>query len=150
MYASHRRLLQALRLDAVTAPQKTLLFEGKGVAAGKGSSPGRVVVLGSSSSSRKEALGLADAVANPAYVLFCNDISKEDMPAVQKAAAIVALTGGLTCDAAVVARALGKPCVVSCSALSIRDARLFANGAEILATSCVVDGDTGRFVLYGG
>ena len=128
--------------------QKEVLFEGKGVAAVKGLFSGGIVVLAPSSSSRKDTSGLT--AEHPGYVLFCNDISKEDMPVVQRASAIVALTGGLTCDAAVVARALGKPCVVSCPALSIREASLFAEGAAIAATSCVVEGDTGKITLYRG
>ncbi len=49
------------------------------------------------------------------YVLVAHALSRDDADAAMNAAAIVTTTGGITADAAVMARALGKPCVVSAS-----------------------------------
>ncbi len=53
--------------------------------------------------------------AGEAVILIRNETSREDVPAIQAVAGVVATRGGLTGDAAIVARALRKPCAVSFS-----------------------------------
>lgn len=48
-------------------------------------------------------------------VLVRTDLDHDDSPAMKRCAAIVTTRGGITGDAAIVARTLGKPCVVSCA-----------------------------------
>ncbi len=74
---------------------------------------------------------------NEPYVLVAHALTKEDAPAAMGAVAIVTTTGGITADAAVMARALGKPCVVSASlklvGQTLRDAKgsTFTEGVEV-------------------
>jgi len=71
------------------------------------------------------------------YVLVAHALTKEDAPAAMGAVAIVTTSGGLTADAAVMARALGKPCIVSASlrlvgeTLSDAHGSTFAEGVEV-------------------
>jgi pyruvate,orthophosphate dikinase len=52
-------------------------------------------------------------------VLFRIDTGAEDGPGMRAALALVATRGGITADAAIVARALGKPCVVGCTSVHV-------------------------------
>jgi pyruvate,orthophosphate dikinase len=80
-------------------------------------------------------------------VLIRHDTSTEDLAGVIAAAGLLTASGGRTSHAAVVARELGKPCVVGASELDIdlgrRRVRIggreFAEGEEIS-----VDGESGR------
>lgn len=58
------------------------------------------------------------AAGEPA-VLIRNDTSPEDVPGIEASSAVVTSTGGLTGDAAIVARALGKPCVAGCRGVHV-------------------------------
>lgn len=83
-----------------------------------------------------------DAGAEPPHVLVIDDASPEDAPAIRAAAAIVATSGGLTADAAIAARALRKPCVVSAPLA------LGATAATALGAWVTVDGSSGA--IYPG
>jgi pyruvate,water dikinase len=52
------------------------------------------------------------ATVRPGDVLVARMTSPDYLPAVQLAAAIVTDEGGITCHAAIVARELGKPCII--------------------------------------
>lgn len=52
-------------------------------------------------------------------VLVLRDVEAEDTPVVRLCAALVTTAGGLTSDAAIVARALGIPCVTGCAAVTV-------------------------------
>lgn len=56
------------------------------------------------------------AASGQSVVLVRRDTSPDDLPGMIAAKAIVTMTGGATCHAAVVARELGKPAVVGCGA----------------------------------
>jgi pyruvate,orthophosphate dikinase len=45
------------------------------------------------------------------------ETTPEDVPGIQASAGIVTTRGGLTGDAAIVARSLGKPCIAGCAPL---------------------------------
>jgi phosphoenolpyruvate synthase/pyruvate phosphate dikinase len=52
-------------------------------------------------------------------ILVAGDPGPEDMALVRLVAGVVTLHGGVTCDAAVAARALGLPCVVAVRRLAL-------------------------------
>ena len=59
------------------------------------------------------------AAAGESVIFFRIETDSEDMPALRVAAGIVTTLGGLTSDAAIVARSLGKPCIAGCSSLVV-------------------------------
>ncbi len=87
----------------------------KGIGASPGTARGKFAL---------DAKRAAVLVANKeAYVLVAHELAREDADFAMGAVAIVTTTGGITADAAVMARALGKPCIVS-STLRIIEGRL--------------------------
>ncbi|MFO0679859.1 MAG: PEP-utilizing enzyme [Polyangiaceae bacterium] len=52
-------------------------------------------------------------------ILVRIETSAEDVAGLRAAAGIVTTRGGLTADAAIVARSLGKPCIAGCSGLNV-------------------------------
>ncbi len=86
------------------------------LARGQSASPGRA--SGPVAFSAEAAVALAAKGTPP--VLVRMETSAEDMPGLRVAAAIVTTRGGITGDGAIVARTLGKPCLVGCGALIVR------------------------------
>ena len=94
---------------------------------------------------------VALAKAGEAVVLVRNETSPEDIDGMKVARAILTATGGMASHAALVARGMGKCCVVGCSALQVDyearefkvDGRVFREGDEI-----TVEGSTGN--VYAG
>lgn len=82
---------------------------------GVGASPGDVV--------GPLALDLAEAAsfaaAGRAPVLVVHRLGSDAAPAIGSLAALVVTEAGLTDDVAIIARSLGKPCVVGCSSLRV-------------------------------
>lgn len=74
-------------------------------------------------------------------VVVVDDASPEDAAALRAAVAIIATSGGLTADAAIAARALRKPCVVSAPL------RLGAPGGPARGDWVTVDGGRGEVHL---
>jgi pyruvate,orthophosphate dikinase len=64
-----------------------------------------------------------DAVAlagsGQSVILVRIETTPEDVPGMRAAAGIVTTRGGITGDAAIVARSLGKPCIASCAPLRV-------------------------------
>jgi pyruvate,orthophosphate dikinase len=52
-------------------------------------------------------------------ILVRIETTPEDVPGMKVAAGILTTRGGITGDAAIVARSLGKPCIASCSQLRV-------------------------------
>lgn len=96
---------------------------GRGLAASPGSVAGSVVL------SSQEAV--VAAARGEKVILVRPDTSPDDLEGMLAAVAIVTQTGGATSHAAVVARGLGKPCVVGC--------RLAVKHGQIIS----VDGQAG-------
>lgn len=93
-------------------------------------------------------LQMAGARGDP-VVFLRHDASPEDAPAVRAAAAVVTASGGLTSHAAVMSRALGRPCIVSASSLVLDEAhgRVGSPGGEIRVGEWVtVDGGSARLL----
>jgi pyruvate,orthophosphate dikinase len=87
-------------------------------------------------------------------VLVRSDASPEDAPAVRAAVAVATASGGLTSHAAVMSRALGKPCAVSVSSLRIRGGDVFVERSgqppERLVAGDLVTVDGTRGLLVSG
>jgi pyruvate,orthophosphate dikinase len=82
---------------------------------GVGASPG--VATGEVVFQAKDAIAVA-AAGRP-VILVRIEASTEDVPGIQSARGVVCTRGGLTGDAAVVARALGRPCVVGFAQVTV-------------------------------
>ncbi|MCX7704397.1 MAG: pyruvate, phosphate dikinase, partial [Planctomycetota bacterium] len=123
--------------------QKEGRILGRGLGAGPGAASGLVVF------DPKE----AEKAANEGkrVILVRRETSPEDIGGMHAAVAIVTKTGGMTSHAAVVARGMGKTCVVGCEALEINYERRFMRvGARSVKEfdSISVDGTEG--VIYEG
>ena len=137
-------LLEGVDLSAVAATR----FSGEaepvahGVAASPGTVSGRVAF---DEEGVRRLAGAGDPV-----ILLRPDVATDDIAALALAAGILTSVGGRTAHAAVVARQLGRACVVGCAALVIdpaaRRARL---GAETLAEGdwLSLDGEAGSVFM---
>jgi pyruvate,orthophosphate dikinase len=112
---------------------------------GLGASPGKVqgrLVL-----SVAEARRLAPE--GPVVVVL-RDCRSEDARVLMEAAALVTVRGGVTGHGAIIARALGKPCIVACRFLDPRPAeglltvRADSGEVEVFAEGCGVEVDGAR------
>lgn len=113
---------------------------GRGLAASPGVAAGRLMLRTSDA--------LRGSEAGP-IVLVRSDASPEDAPAVRVAAGVATLAGGLTSHAAVMSRALGRPCAVSVDNLRIDErAGVLHAGAHQVAIGewVTVDGGSGRLL----
>jgi phosphohistidine swiveling domain-containing protein len=107
-----------------------------GIGAGPGSADGPAVF------SLDDVAGRADAGTPP--IAFVHEVTRDDAAALQRCAGVVAIRGGLTGEAAIMARALGIPCITSGAALTIgpqgaRSATSVINHGEMVT----IDGKTG-------
>lgn len=85
------------------------------LARGMGASPGTatgIIVFRS-----EDAMELASQ--GKAVILVRIESTPDDVPGMKVAAGIVTTRGGITGDAAIVARSLGKPCIASCAPLHV-------------------------------
>ncbi|MFL6196839.1 MAG: pyruvate, phosphate dikinase [Thermoanaerobaculia bacterium] len=113
-----------------------------GLPAGPGAASGRIALT---------AERAAEMAASGPVLLVRAETSPEDIVGMHASAGILTSRGGMTSHAAVVARGLGKPCVVGAGELEVDehagevrvDGRLFHEGDELS-----VDGSTGE-VLAG-
>jgi pyruvate,orthophosphate dikinase len=144
-----------LRIDPARLPE--LLFPvvdpavrvaplATGLAAAPGAVAGRVVF---SASAAEEQSARGERV-----ILVRAETSPEDLHGMKAARAILTARGGSTSHAAVVARGMGRPCVVGCAALSVHADGCEFHGADgsvvaRLASGDVitVDGSSGRVYL---
>lgn len=81
---------------------------------GQGAGAGRA--RGPLAKSVAEALACA-ARGEPA-IFVRGEMEAEDVPGIRASAGVVLTRGGVTADGAIVARGLGKPCVIGCAPLS--------------------------------
>jgi phosphohistidine swiveling domain-containing protein len=110
-----------------------------GIGAGPGAADGPAVF------SLGEVTSHAEAGQPP--ILFVHEVTREDAAALRRCAGIVAIRGGLTGEAAIMARALGIPCITSGAALALQP-----DGARSASTTIghgemvTIDGKTGVLV----
>ena len=108
----------------------------KGMGASPGTATGRIVFRS------EEAVTMA-AEGSP-VILVRVETTSEDVPGMRAAAGIVTTRGGITGDAAIVARSLGKPCIASCPPLRVDYAK------ELLTVWRDSTGDENDIVLHKG
>jgi pyruvate, orthophosphate dikinase len=85
------------------------------VAKGMGASPG--TATGAIVFQSEEAVALASQ--GTSVILVRIETTPEDVPAMKVVSGIVTTRGGITGDAAIVARSLGKPCIAACARLRV-------------------------------
>ena len=89
---------------------------------------------------------------NGAKVILIREETKpEDVPAFFESVGILTSRGGKTSHAAVVARGMGKPCIVGCSTLKIdyENKRCSVDGKTVLEGDAItIDGSSG--IVYIG
>ncbi|MEM0364307.1 MAG: pyruvate, phosphate dikinase [Candidatus Nitrosocaldus sp.] len=120
--------------------------DAKPIAVGIGASPGAAsgkVVLDT-----KKAIEHAN---NGEHIILVREETKpEDVPAFFKAVGILTSKGGKTSHAAVVARGMGKPCIVGCSSIVIDEEhrRFIVDGLAVNEYDMItIDGSTGKVYL---
>jgi pyruvate,orthophosphate dikinase len=120
----------------------------KAIATGVGASPGAASGIAIFGVARAEALGKQ----GEKVILVREDTKPDDVPAFFQSAGILTSRGGKTSHAAVVARGMGKPCVVGCSQIEIdSDGGSFSVGGKKAASEgqkITIDGSTGG--VYAG
>ena len=137
-------LVQLLAPIFDTAEKKQAVGKGrllaKGLNAGPGAACGRVVFD-------------ADEVAHEAkkgpVLLVRSETSPEDIHGMAVAVGILTARGGMTSHAALVARGMGKPCIVGCSALDIDHGRkIMRVGKKLIKQGAFIsiDGTTGEVI----
>jgi pyruvate,orthophosphate dikinase len=105
----------------------------KGIGASRGRAIGRIVFSSES--------------ARPGSILVRIETTHEDAATIRIASAVICTRGGITSDAAIVARTLGKPCVVGCPDVRIDyTARTMTSGEHVLreGDTIEIDGSTGE------
>ncbi len=85
------------------------------VTRGMGASPG--LATGEIVFRSEDAVSVA--AAGRACILVRIEMTAEDVPGMKAAAGMIASRGGLTGDAAIVARSLGKPCISGCTPMRV-------------------------------
>ena len=83
----------------------------KGMGASPGTATGEIVFRS------EDAVSLA--AKGTSVILVRIETTSEDVPGMRAAAGIVTTRGGITGDAAIVARSLGKPCIASCPPIRV-------------------------------
>jgi len=138
------RRLNGLDIDALTRAR--LVEPGDPAARGVAASAGTAVGRAAFDSASAERL----AACRDPVILMRPDTSTADIAGFAASAGIVTAVGGRTAHAALVARQMGKPCVVGCSALTIDVAARRAQLADVTIGEgewISVDGDSGCVYL---
>ena len=112
---------------------------------GLGASPGRAKGPVAFSATSVQAFA---AKGTPA-VFVCIEASAEDADGIRACAALVTTRGGVTGDGAIMARALGKPCLTSCGAVIVRvHEKLLMSGDISVREGDAVTVDAARGELF--
>ncbi len=129
-------------LHPMIDPQASLTILGTGLPASPGAASGRVVFTAEEAVRRNE--------AGAQVLLVRSETSPEDIRGMYAAQGIVTARGGMTSHAAVVARGIGKTCVVGCRDLRIHESSGYCHigEQEIQAGDYLtIDGSTGHVIL---
>ncbi len=118
----------------------------KGIAASPGAISGEIVFTS------ERAIKLAEQ--GKRVILVRHQTSAEDVAGMAKSQGFLTATGGMTSHAAVVARGMGKPCVVGCEALELlKSERSHPQSVKVgntvlkEGTVITIDGLTGQVIL---
>ncbi len=114
---------------------------GRGLPAGPGAAAGRIAF---------NAERAVEMAAHDAVILVRIETSPEDIAGMHRAAGILTTRGGLTSHAAVVARGMGRPCVVGAGSIKVDYGRgeMRSEGHEPLEEGdwVSIDGTTGEII----
>ncbi len=142
MRVEPRALNELLHRQVDPDAQRDVL--GRGIAASPGAASGRIVFT--------SAEAQASAARGEPAILVRRETSSEDIRGMHVAAGVLTERGGMTSHAAVIARGMGKPCVVGASSIQIRSRRrqlVFADGRVLDEGDWLtIDGSSGE-VLAG-
>lgn len=139
-------LARTAEIDVAAAARRRFADSAETVATAQTAAPG--VACGRAAFSSAEAMRLVQS-GEPA-ILIRRDASTEDVAGFNAACGILTAIGGRTSHAAVVARQLGKCCLVGCAALSLdADGRGASLGKARVAAGdfLALDGATGEISL---
>ncbi len=126
------------KADKDRAAREGRLF-GKGLPAGPGAASGKVVF---SAEEAKE-----KAAAGEKVILVRRETSPEDLAGMVAAEGILTSRGGMTSHAAVVARGMGKPCIVGAEEIRVDEKKGVMTGGRTTlrrANPVSIDGTTGE------
>ncbi len=127
-------------IDAKASKDHDILA--RGIAASPGAASGRIVF------DVREAVELGEA--GESVILVREETKPEDVPAFFASVGILTSRGGKTSHAAVVARGMGKPCIVGCAQLRIdADSGTCTAGDRVVRSGedITIDGATGSVYL---
>jgi len=129
-------------LHPMIDPQAEVKVLGRGLPASPGAASGRVVFTAEEAVRRQE--------SGVRVLLVRNETSPEDIRGMHAAQGILTARGGMTSHAAVVARGMGKSCVVSCRNLVINESSgYYRIGGQVIQANefLTIDGSTGEVIL---
>ena len=115
------------------------------LAEGLPASPGAAVGIAVFDADRAESL----CHEGKDVILVRTETTPDDIHGIAPARGVLTSRGGMTCHAAIVARGMGKPCVVGCESININlDARTFTrNGRTVKEGDLIsIDGSTGQVI----
>ena len=128
---------EAIRAKDGQAPLARAVSAGAGVAVGE-------IALDSETARRR-------AAAGKAVILVREDTSTEDVTGIASAAGILTARGGRTAHAAVVARQMGKVCLVGCRELAVDPGKKSCSiGGKVLREGQIISLDGGGGGVYSG
>ncbi|AIC15686.1 pyruvate, phosphate dikinase [Nitrososphaera viennensis] len=131
-------------LEQILYPRIDSHVKQKPVATGVAASPGAASGIAVFDVAKAEAMGKR----GEKVILIREDTKPDDVPAFFQSVGILTTRGGKTSHAAVVARGMGKPCVVGCSQIEIDPEGASFSVAGRVAVSegqkITIDGSTGR------
>ncbi|RLG70046.1 MAG: pyruvate, phosphate dikinase [Candidatus Iainarchaeum archaeon] len=138
------QLKQLLHKRFSEASKKSAKLLAKGLAASPGAAIGKIAFTA------EEVVRLKEVDAGEKVILVRPETSPEDIEGMHLAEGILTQRGGLTSHAAVVARGMGKCCVVGCEALHIDEEKeeILVNGVKLKKGDVIsIDGSTGEVYL---
>jgi len=127
------------KADAVKAGK----LLGKGLPAGPGAASGRIALTA------KKAVAMAGDGGGP-VVLVREETSPEDIAGMHAAVGILTTRGGMTSHAAVVARGMGRTCIVGCGEITVDEERREVRARKLSAKEgdwLSIDGTSGEVML---
>lgn len=129
-------------LHPMIDPSATVEVIAKGLPASPGAASGKVVFNSDDA--------ILEAESGNSVVLVRRVTSPEDVGGMHISEGILTSRGGMTSHAAVVARGMGKPCIVGCESLSVDyKKKQFTVGGKTVKEGdfITLDGTTGRVIL---
>ncbi|MGC8976583.1 MAG: pyruvate, phosphate dikinase [Candidatus Ratteibacteria bacterium] len=128
-------------LHPIIDPKAKVEPVAKGLPASPGAASGKIVFT----ADKAEKLGKEEPI-----ILVREETSPDDIHGMAVAKGILTSRGGMTSHAAVVARGMGKPCVVGCEAIRIDEEKgiMTVNGKEVKEGDWItIDGGTGNVII---